>query len=145
MATQTTYYNLTKPATTDRANIIVLNDNFDTIDATMKSIEDKADQAQSDLSTLSDTVGGHSTTIASLSSSMGTLSGQVGTNYGTMMTQDWNLLYSIAGNYSTSQSYSVGDYTMYEFKLYRCIADTTGDWDSTAWEQTTIIDIIRGL
>lgn len=83
--------------------------------------------------------------VNSLNNSIGILSGQVGTNYGTMMTQDWRLLGSIAENYSTSNPYVIGDYVMYEFNLYRCIADTTGDWDDTAWARTTIIDIIKGL
>lgn len=42
MATQTTNYGLKKPAYTDAADISVINENMDTIDAKMKEIEDKA-------------------------------------------------------------------------------------------------------
>ncbi len=45
MATQTTNYNLTKPAGDDLAQISVLNGNFDIIDGQMKQNADKAQQA----------------------------------------------------------------------------------------------------
>lgn len=46
MATQTTNYNLTKPAGDDLAQISVLNGNFDTIDSQMKANHDLADEAK---------------------------------------------------------------------------------------------------
>lgn len=42
MATQTTNYGLKKPAYTDTADISVINENMDVIDAKMKEIENKA-------------------------------------------------------------------------------------------------------
>lgn len=42
MATQTTNYGLKKPAYTDAADISVINENMDVIDAKMKEIDDKA-------------------------------------------------------------------------------------------------------
>lgn len=46
MATQTTNYNLTKPAGDDLAQISVLNGNFDIIDGQMKANNDLADEAK---------------------------------------------------------------------------------------------------
>ena len=46
MATQTTNYNLTKPAGDDLAQISVLNGNFDIIDGQMKANHDLADEAK---------------------------------------------------------------------------------------------------
>ena len=45
MPSYTSYYNLTKPATTDAVDITVLNDNFDAIDAQMKANADAAEEA----------------------------------------------------------------------------------------------------
>ena len=39
----------------------------------------------------------------------------------------------LADEYNTSESYSVGDYVIYNNYLYRCIGDTSGVWDSTKW------------
>ena len=47
MATYTTNYNLTKPDGSDRAQISVLNNDFDAIDAQMKVNEDAAVEAKS--------------------------------------------------------------------------------------------------
>ena len=49
MATHTTNYKLTKPASGEAADISVINSNMDTIDATMKSISDTANSKQSAL------------------------------------------------------------------------------------------------
>lgn len=46
MATRTTNYNLAKPEMTDLVTPAQFNDNFDTIDTTMKSISDAASTAQ---------------------------------------------------------------------------------------------------
>ena len=40
MATQTTNYKLNKPASTDLISVNPLNENFDTIDTTLKTISD---------------------------------------------------------------------------------------------------------
>lgn len=45
-----------------------------------------------------------------------------------------------AEEYSDEATYSVGDYCIYNNILYRAIANTTGTWDSTKWEETSIID-----
>lgn len=67
MATQTTNYNLTKPDTTDYVDISVLNDNFDAIDAQMKSNADASEEAVTDVAyssgTLTKTINGTTTDV----------------------------------------------------------------------------------
>lgn len=50
-----------------------------------------------------------------------------------------------ASPYSTQHSYHVGDYAMYDYKLYRCISDTSGAWDSTKWEEVKVTDELQEL
>lgn len=45
-------------------------------------------------------------------------------------------------DYNTSTTYNEGDYAVYNETLYVCTATTTGTWDSTKWEQTSVNDII---
>ena len=45
-------------------------------------------------------------------------------------------------DYSTSTTYNEGDFAVYQDVLYVCTATTTGAWDSTKWEQTSVNDII---
>lgn len=45
-------------------------------------------------------------------------------------------------DYSTSTTYNEGDFAVYQDVLYVCTATTTGNWDSTKWEQTSVNDII---
>lgn len=40
----------------------------------------------------------------------------------------------IADFYVVGQSYHVGDYAAYGEKTYRCISNTSGEWDATCWE-----------
>ena len=44
----------------------------------------------------------------------------------------------ISDQYDSSHSYVIGDYCIYNNTLYRATANTTGNWDSTKWTQTTI-------
>ena len=48
----------------------------------------------------------------------------------------------VAEEYSSSATYAVGDYCIYNNLLYRCTTATTGTWDSTAWVQVIISDEI---
>lgn len=55
---------------------------------------------------------------------------------------------SIAQEYSTSSSktYAVGDYVVFERKLYRCTAETTGEtWDSTKWTTSILANDVADL
>lgn len=45
-----------------------------------------------------------------------------------------------ADRYDPSHSYAVGDLCIHQSILYKCIATTTGDWNESAWEMTTIAD-----
>lgn len=51
MATQTTNYNLTKPARTDYIDVDVINGNYDTIDTTLYAKQDKISKGTVTLST----------------------------------------------------------------------------------------------
>ena len=47
---------------------------------------------------------------------------------------------------TTYHSYSVGDYVMYEGKLYKCTASTTGaQWVAAAWQETQVTDELGGV
>ena len=43
-----------------------------------------------------------------------------------------------ADEYDQEETYAVGDYAIYENVLYKCLADTTGNFDPTKWEMTNL-------
>lgn len=45
-----------------------------------------------------------------------------------------------ADEYDTTATYNEGDFCIYQNKLYKCNATTTGDFDPTKWQATTIAD-----
>lgn len=45
--------------------------------------------------------------------------------------------------YDSTQSYSTGDYCVYNGSLQKCLATTTGTFDSTKWEATDIMTEIK--
>lgn len=52
----------------------------------------------------------------------------------------------IASNFSTSSTYAVGDYVLYNHTLYRCktAISTAGAWDASKWDDTKTQDIFQG-
>ena len=50
-------------------------------------------------------------------------------------------------NFSSSSIYEVGDYVMYQGKLYKCITEITtgGAWDSTKWSLAILSDDVADL
>lgn len=52
---------------------------------------------------------------------------------------------NIASEYNNTLTYKVGDYCMYENKLYKCITEitTAESFDSNKWEDTTVFDEIK--
>lgn len=50
-------------------------------------------------------------------------------------------------DFSTSSTYQVGDYVMYQGKLYKCITaiTTSGAWDSTKWSLAILSDDVADL
>ena len=52
----------------------------------------------------------------------------------------------IASNFSTSSTYAVGDYVLYDHTLYRCktAISTAGAWDASKWDATKTQDIFQG-
>ena len=47
-------------------------------------------------------------------------------------------------DYDVTHTYNVGDIVKYDYKVYRAIAQTSGDWDSTKWEETQIATTFTG-
>ena len=56
-----------------------------------------------------------------------------------------NAIANFASEYSTSTSYAVGDFCVFDGVLYECVGATTGDWDSTKWTAITIGDKLISL
>lgn len=52
----------------------------------------------------------------------------------------------VASTFSTSSTYEVGDYVLYNHTLYRCktAISAAGAWDSSKWDATKTQDIFRG-
>ena len=53
----------------------------------------------------------------------------------------------IAGKFSTSSTYEVGDLAFYYDKLYKCVTAvlTPGVFDESKWTQTTVADELIAL
>ena len=53
-----------------------------------------------------------------------------------------DLMYDIAEEYSSSDTYNVGDYTIHENNLFRCITaiSTAEQWTPAHWAATTVVD-----
>lgn len=47
---------------------------------------------------------------------------------------------NIADEYDSTSTYAVDDYVIYESVLYKCIASTTGTFDSTKWTSVVVTD-----
>lgn len=58
---------------------------------------------------------------------------------------DANVYNLIADKYSSDSTYNIGDYCIYDYKLYKCNTQiSTGeDFDSTKWDQTTIMNELK--
>lgn len=57
------------------------------------------------------------------------------------------ITYSSLGinNYDNSSTYSVGDYTRYLDKVYKCntAIETAENFDSSKWTQSTVLDYLK--
>ena len=57
------------------------------------------------------------------------------------------ITYSSLGinNYDNSSTYSVGDYTRYLDKVYKCntAIETAEDFDNSKWTQSTVLDYLK--
>lgn len=57
------------------------------------------------------------------------------------------ITYSSLGinNYDNSSTYSVGDYTRYLDKVYKCntAVETAEDFDSSKWTQSTVLEYLK--
>lgn len=179
MGTYTSNYSFYKPGDDETADIGDLNNNADSIDSTIHSVDQKAQKALDSIAEEYDPSKTYNTRAlvwhngdlyvcvidgatgswdsmywyqATVSGGLTGLQSELVGRFNAMQStinSMWPLIYKtptmIAEGYSTAKSYVVGDYVSNGFCLYKCIADTTGSWDDTAWEQTTVIDIIKGL
>lgn len=59
--------------------------------------------------------------------------------------RDNNIYTLLAPEYNSSLTYISGDYCIHDYILHKCNGATTGDWDSSKWDQTTITDIIKNI
>lgn len=50
---------------------------------------------------------------------------------------------NVAAPYDSTVTYAIGQYCLYEGDIYRCIAITTGAFDSTAWTQIVVTGEFR--
>jgi len=48
------------------------------------------------------------------------------------------ILGNFADPYNSSNTYTTGDFCTHNNLLFKCVADTTGEWDATAWSNTTV-------
>ena len=51
---------------------------------------------------------------------------------------------NLAEEYDSTSTYAVDDYVIYESVLYKCIASTTGTFDSTKWTSVVVTDEMGG-
>ena len=56
--------------------------------------------------------------------------------------QDNAALNAICAPYDESTPYSTGDFAIYQGKLYKAIANTTGEFDLNDWNETTVMENI---
>lgn len=49
----------------------------------------------------------------------------------------------LADQYSTSASYAVGDWCIYNNVLYCCAADTSGSWDASKWYNPKLANVVK--
>lgn len=64
----------------------------------------------------------------------------------TARTSAANVASSLADEYDSTSTYSVGDYVMYGDKLYECstAVSTAEEWDSSKWSAVLVTDIPSG-
>lgn len=63
-----------------------------------------------------------------------------GTTAGNLQNQITALFNNQADEFSATKTYEVGDYCIYQNKLYKCVTaiETGAAWDSSKWEATTV-------
>lgn len=47
----------------------------------------------------------------------------------------------ISDEYNSTETYAKGNLCIYNGKIYEAIKETTGTWDATAWEETTLAKV----
>lgn len=125
----TANYNLPQFIPTDKpAWLTDINGAFSAIDTAIDAAKDAADAAQGD-----------ATQALSDASAAGTTATGADTKAG-------GAVASIADTFSTTSTYAIGDYVMYNSLLYRCITAVTtpGPWTGSAnWDRETVENAIQ--
>lgn len=52
----------------------------------------------------------------------------------------FDVLFSSASDFDATKSYAVGDYTVYQNKLYKCTVAHTGSWNASHFVQSSIFE-----
>nr|DAL61355.1 MAG TPA_asm: H-type lectin domain [Caudoviricetes sp.] len=47
----------------------------------------------------------------------------------------------ISDEYNSAETYAKGNLCVYNGKIYEAVKETTGTWDATAWEETTLAKV----
>ena len=55
------------------------------------------------------------------------------------------IAHMIALDYDNTISYVAGNYVIYDGKLYKCTASTSGEWDETCWMQTNVMGELSNI
>lgn len=66
------------------------------------------------------------------------LDATVASNISTALTKATAAMTALGSDYDPTNFYVVGDYCMHNSIMYKCNTDTTGAWDSTNWDETTV-------
>lgn len=156
MADHTSHYNLTKPVYGETVDVQDINGNMDTLDAI---IYDADQYAQSRVSDAYDDT--HNYAVGDFCIHENQLYKCISATTGTWDSTKWTLtnlgdnltdakktatraeltavqaISVLPDAYDEDMTYNVGDLCM-NGALFRCIATTTGDWDSTKWVLTSL-------
>lgn len=132
-----------------------LESRVDNHDIDISDLKERVSGAESDISIISNkvnnmeiTVGAHELDISDLKQRMSTAEGTI-TAHGLMISDiqhDITSFYNmVSENYSDTYSYVVGDYCIYDKVFYKCISNTSGTFDSTKWQKVFIGEELTNL
>ena len=53
-----------------------------------------------------------------------------------------DFIHTLVSEYNANKSYSTGEYCQYDDNIYKCVSDTTGNWDATKWTEVVFVDSV---
>ena len=107
-------------------------EDINTLDGRVDTLEGRVDNHDIDISDLKRRMGEAEVDIDSLEGRMDTAEGKAN-----------SIEDMIASQYDDTAPYEVGDYTIYNDILYRCIADTSGSFDIVKWTQVNVTNELK--